>query len=65
LNPIIDIGLRLANVEDMELESEPAETTGDWPAWCWQLSRCRHDTDLREADFIQMRGRSPNWDQMM
>ncbi len=49
--PTVDIGLRLGDVKDMELESEPVETTGDWQKRARTLQR-RGATD-EEIDFLR------------
>jgi hypothetical protein len=49
--PIFDIGLRLADVEDMQLESEPAETTGDWQKRAKTLQR--HGATDEEIAFLR------------
>jgi hypothetical protein len=49
--PTVDIGLRLADVEDMELESEPAKTTGDWQKRAKTLQR--HGATDEEVDFLR------------
>jgi hypothetical protein len=49
--PVIDIGLRLEDVNAMELESEPVATSGDWNARAATLRR--HGATDDEIDFLE------------
>jgi hypothetical protein len=49
--PVIDIGLRLADVETMELESEPANVSGDWRKRAQTLRR--HGATPKEIAFLE------------
>jgi hypothetical protein len=51
--PIVDIGLRLADVEMLELQSEPVETSGDWKTRIKTLKS--HGATGDEIRFLQNR----------
>jgi hypothetical protein len=51
--PIVDIGLRLADVEVMALQSEPVETQGSWASRSRTLSE--HGATSEEIDFLRTR----------
>jgi hypothetical protein len=51
--PIVDIGLRLADVQAMTLQSEPVETTGSWASRSKTLAE--HGATHEEIDFLRMR----------
>jgi len=51
--PIVDIGLRLADVTALDLQSEPVETTGSWDSRARTLAD--HGASPDEIDFLQMR----------
>ena len=50
---IVDIGLRLSDVEAMGLDSEPVETSGDWSARSATLSA--HGASVTEIKFLRHR----------
>jgi hypothetical protein len=49
--PVIDIGLRLADVEAMGLESEPTDVTGNW--WKREQTLRRHGATAEEIAFLK------------
>jgi hypothetical protein len=51
--PVIDIGLRLADVEEMGLESEPTDVSGNW--WKREQTLRRHGATAKEIAFLQQR----------
>ena len=51
--PIVDIGLRLADVEAMGLQSEPVETPGDWAKRAATLAA--HGATEEEIAFLRRR----------
>ena len=51
--PIVDLGLRLADVEAMGLQSEPVETPGDWAKRAATLAA--HGATGREIAFLRRR----------
>jgi hypothetical protein len=51
--PIVDIGLRLVDVQAMGLQSEPVETQGSWLSRSSTLAE--HGATRREIDFLQTR----------
>lgn len=53
MNPrqIVDIGLRLTDVEEMGLQSEPVETSGSWDRRAETLSE--HGATLTEISFLR------------
>jgi DNA topoisomerase VI subunit A len=51
--PIVDIGLRLADVEAMELESEPVLVRGEWADRAATLTR--HGATPEEIQFLRYR----------
>jgi hypothetical protein len=48
--PIVDIGLRLDDVEEMDLQSEPVATSGDWRKRAATLRR--HGATDKEIEFL-------------
>ncbi len=50
---IVDLGLRLADVEAMGLESEPAETSGEWSSRAATLAT--HGATAAEINFLRHR----------
>jgi hypothetical protein len=50
---IVDLGLRLADVEGMGLKSEPVETSGDWSARAATLAT--HCANAAEISFLRHR----------
>jgi hypothetical protein len=48
---LIDIGLRLQDIEEMDLQSEPVETKGDWEKRADTLRR--HGARKEEIDFLE------------
>jgi hypothetical protein len=51
--PIVDFGLRHDDVEDVDLESEPADTSGDWQKR--KLTLERHGATPEEIAFLRYR----------
>jgi len=51
--PLVDIGLRLANVQQMDLESEPAVIKGEWGKRAATLRR--HGAKEEEVTFLRNR----------
>jgi hypothetical protein len=51
--PVVDIGLRLDDVEEMGLESEPTDVSGNW--WKRELTLKRHGATPREVAFLKHR----------
>jgi hypothetical protein len=51
--PIVDIGLRLTDVEEMGLESEPVSISGEWTARAETLAR--HGATPDEIEFLRYR----------
>ncbi len=51
--PIADIGLRLADVEEMDLQSEPVETSGSWDTRSATLAA--HGATRSEIAFLSGR----------
>jgi hypothetical protein len=51
--PIVDIGLRLADVEAMSLQSESVQTTGSWASRAQTLAE--HGATADEISFLQNR----------
>ena len=51
--PVIDIGLRLADVEAMGLEWEPTDVSGNW--WKRVQTLERHGATEEEIDFLEDR----------
>ena len=49
--PIVDLGLRLNDVQDMELQSEPVDISGDWYARARTLER--HGATPEEIYFLE------------
>lgn len=49
--PVIDIGLRLDDVKEMSLESEPVESSGDWDMRAATLRR--HGASTEEIEFLK------------
>jgi hypothetical protein len=49
--PVIDLGLRLTDVEAMDLQSEPVEVGGDWDKRAATLER--HGATAKEIDFLR------------
>jgi hypothetical protein len=49
--PIVDLGLRLADVEAMDLQSEPVDTSGDWAKRAETLEE--HGAGEEEVDFLR------------
>ena len=50
---IVDLGLRLADVEAMELDSEPVETSGEWSSRAATLAT--HGASAAEINFLRHR----------
>jgi hypothetical protein len=50
---IVDLGLRLADVEALGLDSEPVETSGDWSARATTLAT--HGASVKEINFLRHR----------
>ena len=50
---IVDLGLRLSDVEALRLDSEPVETSGDWSARAATLSA--HGASMKEISFLRHR----------
>jgi DNA topoisomerase VI subunit B len=51
--PLVDIGLRLSDVREMDLQSEPVIVEGDWQKRAATLRR--HGATDAEVDFLQKR----------
>ena len=51
--PIVDLGLRLSDVEALRLDSEPVETSGDWSARAATLAA--HSASAAEINFLRHR----------
>ncbi len=51
--PVVDLGLRLADVTALGLQSEPVETSGDWDKRSATLSE--HGADEEEIEFLRHR----------
>lgn len=51
--PLLDIGLRLEDVEALELQAEPVETSGSWQARAETLEE--HGATDEEIDFLRHR----------
>jgi hypothetical protein len=51
--PIVDVGLRLADVVAMGLQSEPVETSGSWGSRARTLAE--HGASREEIDFLRTR----------
>ena len=51
--PVVDLGLRLADVTAVGLQSEPVETSGDWDKRSATLSE--HGADAEEIAFLRHR----------
>jgi hypothetical protein len=51
--PIVDIGLRLADVDAMGLQSEPVEIKGSWESRSWTLKE--HGANPEEIRFLSTR----------
>jgi hypothetical protein len=49
--PVVDIGLRLADVEEMGLESEPVDVSGNW--WKREGTLRRHGATSEEIAFLE------------
>jgi hypothetical protein len=50
---IVDLGLRLSDVEALRLDSEPVETSGDWSMRAATLAA--HGASTREISFLRHR----------
>ena len=50
---IVDLGLRLSDVEALRLDSEPVETSGDWSTRAATLSA--HGASMKEISFLRHR----------
>ena len=50
---IVDLGLRLSDVEALRLDSEPVETSGDWSARAATLAA--HGASMKEISFLRHR----------
>ena len=50
---IVDLGLRLSDVEALRLDSEPVETSGDWSARAATLAA--HGASVAEINFLRHR----------
>jgi hypothetical protein len=51
--PVVDIGLRLADVDDMDLQDEPVIVKGDWGRRARTLRR--HGATAEEIEFLESR----------
>jgi hypothetical protein len=56
--PVVDLGLRLADVEAMGLQAEPVETPGDWAKRSETLAE--HGATGKEIAFLRRRRVEPN-----
>ena len=50
---IVDLGLRLSDVEALRLDSEPVETSGDWSTRAATLAA--HGASMKEISFLRHR----------